>query len=274
MTNTTSVHIKFSNNIIYIMNIKSILLTIVIIILLYVVIRYVSSDVSTLTATQSATIMQTIPASNLSQGSTGANTSNFTFSIWFYINDWNYRYGESKIIFGRMNTPSTYSGTPTATDGISGADPSPIVTLGAMENSLAISLACFPGSSASDSNNSLATNSVLHTCNVSNVPIQKWVNLLVSTYGRSMDIYLDGKLVNTCVLPGIAKINQNANVYVTPAGGFSGWTAKFQYFPNPTNPQTAWDIYQQGYGSGFLSNLLGKYKIQMNFINDTATTTI
>ena len=39
-------------------------------------------------------------------------------------------------------------------------------------------------------------------CSIDNIPIQKWVNLMISVYSRTMDIYLDGKLVNSYILPG------------------------------------------------------------------------
>jgi hypothetical protein len=105
---------------------------------------------------------------------------------------------------------------------------------------------------------------------VSNVPIQKWVNLVVSVYGRSMDVYIDGKLVRTCLLPGVASVNNNSNIYVTPNGGFDGWTSKIQYYPNSINPQEAWNIYSQGYSSG-LSNLFGSYQIQVALVENGTT---
>ena len=251
------------------MNIKNIILAIVIIILLYIVIRYVTTDVNTLSGLQSGTTMQTIPSSSLANG---VSSSNFTYSIWFYVNDWNYRYGEPKVIYGRMGAPSATSASGSV-PGIAGSDPCPVVVLGAVQNNLAISLTCY----------STASSSTIHTCAVSNIPIQKWVNLLISVYGRTLDVYIDGKLVKTCLLPGTANVNQDSNVYITPpgsasssstTGGFSGWTSKFQYFANATDPQTAWNIYQQGYGQSFLSNIFGKYKIQVSVLEGTTQDTV
>jgi len=268
------------------MEIKNILITICIVILLYIVIRYITTDVNTLSGLQAATTMQTVSAKSLAKGSSGANTSNFTYSIWFYINDWNYRYGESKIVYGRMSSPSTTAGASSESSsssipGIPGVDPCPAVVLTPIQNNVSIYLACFPGGDAGGATGATASDdtpgpsgSVIHTCSVSNVPIQKWVNLLISAYGRTLDVYIDGKLVRTCLLPGIAKINPNSNVYVTPSGGFDGWTSKFQYFPNSTDPQTAWNIYQAGYGQSFLSNLFGKYKIQLNVLEGTTENTV
>jgi hypothetical protein len=108
----------------------------------------------------------------------------------------------------------------------------------------------------------------LNTFNVSNVPIQKWVNLIVSVYGTTLDAYIDGKLVSTFVLNGVAKVNPGNSLYVTPLGGFNGFTARFQYFPNPINPQQAWDIYRDGYGANFLGSLLGSYQLKIALINN------
>jgi hypothetical protein len=253
------------------MDIKNVLLIIIIVVLLYVVIRYIFADSSTLSSLSSGTTMQTIAAKSLTTGSV-ANSSNFTYSIWFYVNDWNYKYGESKVLFGRMG--GLTDTTSVSVSGVSGKNPCPAVVLGSIENNLSIMLTCYPGADSALSSDSVKSSdgSIIHTCSVTNVPIQKWVNLLISTYGRTLDVYLDGKLVKTCVLPGVAKINQNADVYVTPSGGFAGWTSKFQYFPTSTNPQSAWNIYQKGYGKSWLSNLFGKYQVKVTFSNNGTDT--
>ena len=85
----------------------------------------------------------------------------------------------------------------------------------------------------------MSANSVTHQCVVKNFPLQKWVNLIVSVYGRTLDIYIDGKLVRTCILPGVAKVNAKANIVVTPNGGFNGWTSNFKYWAHASNPQEA-----------------------------------
>jgi hypothetical protein len=251
------------------MNAKNILLVVFILLLLYIIIQYVYSSTGPLTTMQDGTTMTTISPSKLSPNSSGLNSGNFTYSVWFYVNDWNYRYGEPKVIFGRT-TPSASNGS-TIFD-ISGNDvtcndPCMSVSLGAVQNNLAISLSCYNGDTTSTSDNS----SVMSHCNISNVPIQRWVNLLVSVYGRTMDVYLDGKLVKTNLLPGIAKINSSAPVYLTPDGGFSGWTSKLQYFPNATDPQTAWNIYVAGYG-GSVSSLFSNYKVKVAVYNGNSET--
>jgi hypothetical protein len=84
-----------------------------------------------------------------------------------------------------------------------------------------------------------------------------------------MDLYIDGKLVRTCLLPGVANVNSNSPIIVTPKGGFDGWTSNLQYYPNSLNPQDVWNIYTKGYkGSVFSGN---PYQIQISLIENGTT---
>lgn len=222
---------------------KTILYILVILIILYFVISYFSSSSTVLTNLQDAKDKQVIDASTLKNND---NTSNYTYSAWFYVDDWNYRFGEPKVLLHR-NEP--------------GGGPAPGIILGAMENNIIIKVKCYP---TSDS----GSKPIEHTCTIENFPLQAWVNLLISLYGRTLDVYVDGKLVRTCVLPGVAKVNPNADMIITPGGGFSGYTSNIQYWPDATNPQQAYNIYKGGFGGSYLGNLFNKYRIQVNFINN------
>lgn len=239
-----------------------ILLTIAMIVLMLMFLRYLFSDPYTLQTIQDGKSTSTISASSLATNGTNVPSTNFAYSIWFYINDWNYRYGEPKVIFGRMGAPSKKSKG--SIPGVSGVDPCPAVVLGANANNIAVSLGCYPGV---DKKPKKGGNTIVHTCNVANVPIQKWVNLVVSVYGRTMDLYIDGKLVRTCLLPGIASVNSKSDIYVTPSGGFNGWTSKFQYFPNPLNPQEVWNIYTKGYSNTW-SSMFNTYQVQVALVEN------
>ena len=249
------------------MSALSIVFTIAIIVLIIMLAKYFLSDKNSLSSVQNGQNTATISASSLATNSSGASDSNFSYSVWFYVNDWNYRYGEPKVVFGRMGALSDASGG--SINGVSGLDPCPSVVLGAIENNLIVSLGCYPG--VNEQPTTPGGKTVIHNCMVSNIPIQKWVNLTLSVYGRTLDLYIDGKLVRTCLLPGIANVNNNADIYVTPKGGFNGWTSNLQYYPNSLNPQEAWNIYTQGYGGGMLSNLFGSYQVEVSLIQNGTT---
>jgi hypothetical protein len=255
----------------------TIVFIIMFIVLLFMLLRYLFTDKYALLGMQDGKTMSTIAATDLATNGSNVPSSNFAYSIWFYINDWNYRYGQPKVIFGRMG--GSGNSNTQVVPGINGVDPCPVVVLGPVSNNLNISLACFPGidvnTKANQQNNLGPKKSVIHNCSVANVPIQKWVHLTVSIYGRTMDVYIDGKLVKTCLLPGIANINNNASVYVTPNGGFNGWTSNFQYFPQSLNPQEVYNLYVKGYGGSLFSNLFGSYGLQVSVLeNGVEQTTI
>jgi hypothetical protein len=221
------------------MSVKSIAIGIVSMILLIVIIRWFMGENNKISGLNDATKVTKIAASDLAQN----NAANYAYSAWFYINDWSYRYGEPKVILGRLDND---------------LNPSPSITLGAIENNLKVESTVYASSSSSTGTK--------HTCNVANVPIQKWVNVIVSLYGRTMDVYIDGKLVRTCVLPGVAKIANNAPVYITPLGGFSGYTSNINYYADSLNPQQAYNIYRKGYGGS--SGFTFPYEIKVEFLND------
>ena len=226
------------------MEILQIVLIIILVIVLIYVIMWFFSKTTQLTRMANGNVQQIILASTLSNRK---NSNNYTYSTWFYINDWNYRFGEPKIILGRLDKDN---------------NPGPSITLDAMENNLTVAVACYPVS------NSASAAPLIHQCNVANIPLQTWVNLIVSLYGRTLDLYLDGKLVRTCVLPGVAKVNPDTNILVTPAGGFNGWTTNFQYWPSASNPQEAYNIYKGGFGGSTLGNIFNKFRIKVSFLTD------
>lgn len=110
------------------------------------------------------------------------------------------------------------------------------------------------------------------TCTVKNFPLQKWVNLLVSVHQRTLDIYLNGKLVRTCLLEGALKVSGDGKLYVTPSNaGFKGWTARTQYWDDSTNPQQAYNVYKDGYGGNIIGNFINKYRVRVSFLEDNET---
>ena len=229
------------------MDAKGILITVVVILVLFLIIRALFFS-NQLTSIEDAKTEQTVSASDLGAGDSN-NTANFTYSIWINVDDWNYKYGEPKIVLGRMASLT---------------EPQFGIVLGAMQNDLNISVETYPSTAEAQADSSGSS----HTCNIQNIPLQKWVHCLVSLYGKSMDVYIDGKLVRTCVLPGVAKVNTSTDVTITPLGGFSGYTANFQFWPNATNPQEAYNIYKQGFGGSALGNLFNKYRIKFSFLVD------
>ena len=154
------------------MELKRIILTVIIILVFFLIINALTSKSNTLSSMQDGNVSKIIPASELSSSTN--NTSNFTYSVWFYVEDWTYRYGQEKDILTRIDTNKKHS---------------PRIALGAFQNNLNISLQTYPDGT----NKNTSSVSQTHNCNIKNVPIQSWVNALISVNGRNLDVYIDGK---------------------------------------------------------------------------------
>ena len=170
------------------MDIKTIVIFAIVVLLVFLIIQAMTSN-SGLSSLSDASVKQTIKASDLGGGE--LPTMNFSYSIWFYVKDWNYKYGEPKIIFGRLDKNNK---------------PAPSVILSPMQNNIQVSMSVYPANRGSTE--------VIHNCDVANIPIQKWVNLMVSVFNKTMDVYVDGKLVRTCLLPGLPRLDSNADLAI------------------------------------------------------------
>lgn len=237
------------------MRILNVVLIFVFLLMLYLLYQYFTAS-QPITGTHPATTAIKIDESKMEQTN---NASNCTYSIWFYISDWNYRYGESKMIFERKNNSG---------------DLAISASLDALQNNVNVDVLTYSTTDGTSAGNykKQAPAPMLHQCNVDNVPLQRWVNLLISVYGRSMDVYLDGKLVRTCVLPGLADVSSNKPISITSGGGFQGFTSKFRYYSTPTNPQQAWNIYREGFGGSMFGSLLNRYRIKVTFLDNNKPT--
>jgi hypothetical protein len=83
------------------------------------------------------------------------------------------------------------------------------------------------------------------TCIVKMIPLQKWVNIIVSVYNQIIDIYIDGQLSSSCVLKGFPAISTDS-VNITPDGGFSGKIGKVVFSNTAMTVTHAKKIYYAG----------------------------
>ena len=88
------------------MNYQKILLGVVVVIILYLVYVYVFADQTStnLFSGGNAQNVKKIEASTLSGDPAAVN---FTYSIWIYVNSWQYRYGNAKTIYRRVNSTTS-----------------------------------------------------------------------------------------------------------------------------------------------------------------------
>ena len=269
---------------------------VVLLLLILFSVKYVVADKYTLREMLNATKKETVTKSELPSQS--GISQNFTYSIWLYVNNWNYKNGEYKPIFGKFEgldsanvcTEADYAdnsyikfienincchknytqyNNDDETNKCDNFKPKPVVTFDKVQNDILIYVPCDKDESLNSTN--------IYQCTVKNIPIQKWVNLSITLYKKTLDVYINGKLHKTCVLPNVPDMldEGDGNIDITPGGGFDGYTSKFQFYPEALNPQEIWNIYSNGYGS--LASTLGDYQIKMSLIengNETNSLTI
>lgn len=216
----------------------------------------------------------------------------FAISSWVFIDDWNYRYGEEKVILVK-DVPSGSGSTSIPKIYLNNYKNDLYVDLNVIgddvndyqqalaskldENSVtysdAANLECsgnniYDGSSSTSVSCTMSTNT--ETIKIENINMQKWVNVLVTVNNRTMDVYINGKLVQTKSFNNIIDTNafNHGGINVTPGGGFGGFVSKVQYYPYYVTPQKAWSIYRQGFGDAFES-ALNKYNLSVSFYEDS-----
>ena len=315
-----------------------------------------------------ATEQEVIPYSKLQSDS---STMEFTYSIWFYIDDWNYKYGKKKIIMTRDdeggspcpelaldstennvhitmnhykgNTPnmndsptssisSTSHTSPTSppvpskcpsTHPYSADDPLKIKQSGVGSTHCCKKKELMPGIHGTGNDcikcesppcttyniklkegfseqtcldgpdvgsgpgqsavkqqahsghvpeHALSHSKESHSpCTITNVPLQEWVNIIISAKSRSVDVYLNGLLVNSCLLPGVIKNCPQAALKVTPDGGFKGWTSNLRYWSKSIFPSEARRIYDLGYAGSVFSSVKDKMRLKVSLMQGGTT---
>lgn len=236
------------------MDMTSIVYVIIVIVALYYIISWFTASSVSLSSIQNAQVGTVIPSDK-----TNTTKSNFSYSIWINVASWSggNDYGREKPIFIKgKNQPSIDTTSREIT-----ASPDNIITmsLDKHQNNITTKIAYKNGSETKQ-----------HKCTIHNVPLQKWVNIIISIDTRVLDVYMNGKLVKTCIIEKPPEIGSSGDykVYLTPAGGFTGETSNFRFFKHSLNPQEAWNVYKAGFGSGLLSGLFNKYKLKVAFLKD------
>jgi hypothetical protein len=225
------------------MDLVRVIITILVIFAIISLINMVFKNENRLSSFNDGNVEMILPSSKM----VSSTSTNYTYSIWFYVEDWNYKYGQQKVLLQRLTSHK---------------NPCPRISLGSFQNDLTVAVQTYPNTDVPGSSKNTQT----FNCTVKNVPIQSWVNALISVNGRTLDVYLDGKLVKTCVMPGVAVVAQNTPVVITPNGGFSGFTSNIEYWAKASTPQEAWNIYRKGHGGG--NNIFNKYKIKVAVLED------
>ena len=113
----------------------------------------------------------------------------------------------------------------------------------------------------------LLTTTSMPQCDVHDVDLQRWIHLAVSINGRIMDVYMDGKLARSCILPDIPVASEAGNQGVY-AGGFPGYVSGIKFRAYALTPDRVYAEYQAGpySSSNFMTFIAEKFGIRLNYV--------
>ena len=216
------------------------------------------------------------------------NKSNFMLSVWFAVRQWNTD-GYKNILYLAKNSAAVNYGTITPNSALkvdtntefAYSEVIPNITSG---KNIAIGMEKNENNLIIDLQVIVNSDTKLARYKLKNIPIQKWNCLTLSVDGKTLDVYLDGKLRNSFILPGLYKnmtLGQAAekrNMYLgnmngkspsLTAGspslyirGFVGNITRVRYEPDSIDPQTAYNIYREGIKTNVAKNMLEKYNLE------------
>ena len=238
--------------------VSRIVVFIVILVLLYYLYQYLYSPSSFVSKTLNPGIQNasmntpvTVTATNLPVLYEGGE---FTTSAWIYVNDYAVRKGYNKHVMSIGG--STFNTI--------------VVYLGPYSNSLSVRVQTKSNASAAGSNSNqnaddlyaASYNSMFSTlqtdngllnqlrpCDIQTVELQKWVLVTVVLNNTTCDVYMDGKLARSCVLPSFFKVDRTGlSAKLCDNSGFGGFIGPTNAYGYALNPEQVWRLYMAGPG--------------------------
>jgi len=171
----------------------------------------------------------------------------YTVNLWMYITGWKDRLGLRKHILE-----------------IQGKQFSTLLLgLGAHKNSLVVRVHTKGSDEATSDGTDLGSdqvksmftqvgveNSMLDThpmCDLPMVDLQRWIMVTIVLNGRTCDVYYDGKLTRSCVLPSFYKVDPNGvSAKLLDYSGFEGSISDVSFSQKAMNPEEIYRLYMSG----------------------------
>lgn len=154
----------------------------------------------------------------------------FTWSVWVYINNLTYRNGQYRHVFHKGNDKimSSQDGN---RNGMVSPNNAPGLYIGPNTNTITIVMNTFEN--------------VTEEITIDNIPIKKWMNVIIRCNGNILDVFINGTLARRHIFKSVPKQNYG-DVYVSMNGGFDGYTSDLRYFDSAISVSKIQDILGKG----------------------------
>jgi hypothetical protein len=157
-----------------------------------------------------------------------ASGNEHTYSFWIYVSHF-MPSNEPHHIFRRAHRTNVLD-----------------VSLGASTPDLEVSLTTLNGG-VIERNNYGTDNDTKHV--LRNFPLQSWNHVVVSIHGKTLDLYLNGKLTRTFIIAEQLQPIENGSFVLGSQGdepSFVGFLSRFKYFTRVLSPTEIYKIYLKG----------------------------
>jgi hypothetical protein len=155
----------------------------------------------------------------------------FTWSVWVFINAMTTT-DTYKHVFSKGN----YS---IGTDGIMDPNNAPGLYIAPDTNKLILVMNTY--------------NVINEEITIPNIPINKWINIIVRCQNNTLDVYVNGTISRSINLTGVPKQNYG-NVYVAANGGFDGYISNLWYYNYALGTSAIQKLVEQGPNTKMIGN--------------------
>lgn len=94
---------------------------------------------------------------------------------------------------------------------------------------------------------------------MSNFPLQKWVNIILSVDNDTVDLYIDGKLIRSHKVEKRIKQIGKTGTNIIFGSPVDAYLAKMERQPKAMDPTNAWNKYMEGNGGNYFSRMFANY---------------
>jgi hypothetical protein len=225
----------------------------------------------------------------------------YTYNFWINVNDWGKGYGNVKNVLTRsahnpftvpkiLSNPSIF---------FYPEDNNLAIRVSTMKNNVQYDPTLYPEYDAVQSPNgngvytvvnpyyynqsntqtTASTSTHLDTtivCDVANIPLQRWVMVTVILWNRTLDVYINGMLVRSAILPGVPLFNANdlSQIFVgsnSSQNTFNGYISRLKYYQRAITAKDVMGLYKTGPlpANFWWSNLKQNIKVTLDVSNDS-----
>jgi len=162
------------------------------------------------------------------------NGIEFTWSVWIFIDDMTYLQGQMKHIFSKGDADMNLN---------AGTNQNSNMTMGIPLNNA-------PGLYLAPNTNNMYVymntyNNPNEIVEIDDVPINKWVNVIIRCENTIVDIYINGIITQSAQLSGVPKQNYG-DVRTSLNGGFSGYISNLWYYDKALSSSDILSLVQKG----------------------------